>query len=330
VLSEDELVHAIRKVLSGDAPGVVVGVGDDAAVVELGEGQAILTVDTLVEGVHWDPSMTTPHELGHKAVTVNVSDVAAMGGSPRFGLVSLAIARQTPPAWVMEVYGGMREAAETYGVSLIGGDTVRADRTVLTVALTGRVASGRAVTRSGAHLGDAVVVTGALGAAAGAVALSRTGEELRRSLGTDWERSLMEALQEPVALVGQGEALASAGATAMIDVSDGLALDLARLCEMSEVGAVLRVADVPVAPELRELATVIDVDPLDLALHGGEDYQLLATLPPEAVESARETLDDRFGTPLSVVGEITHSGLELERPDGSREPLAATGWDHFA
>ncbi|HEX9822854.1 MAG TPA: thiamine-phosphate kinase [Actinomycetota bacterium] len=330
MVSEDELVHAIRKVLSGDAPGVVVGVGDDAAVVELGEGQAVLTVDTMVEEVHWDPSITTPHELGHKAVTVNVSDIAAMGGSPRFGLVSLAIARETPPAWVMEVYGGMREAAETYGVALIGGDTVRADRTVLTVALTGRVPTGRAVTRGGARLGEAIVVTGALGAAAGALALSKAGPELKRSLGTDWERSLMEALQQPVALVGEGEALASAGATAMIDVSDGLALDLSRICEMSEVGALVRLEDIPVAPELRELAGVIEVDPLELALHGGEDYQLLATMPAGAFEDARSALDDRFGTTLTVIGEVTHSGLELERPDGSREPLAPSGWDHFA
>lgn len=331
MVTEDDLIRAIRKVLSGDAPGVVVGVGDDAAVVEIGGRETVVTVDTLVEGVHWDPRITPGHDLGHKAVTVNVSDVAAMGGSPRFGVVSLAVPRDVSPAWVMEVYGGMLEAAGEYGMVLVGGDTVRAQAPVISVTVLGVVAEGRALRRSGAHPGDRIAVTGSLGAAGGALRLSRAPEPiLHRALGTDWERALMAALQRPVARVGEGEVLASSGATAMIDLSDGLALDLSRVCEMSEVGAAVRLADVPIASALREGAGVLELDPLELALHGGDDYELLVTLPPATVEGAREKLADRFGTPLTDIGEVTESGLEAVRPDGTRVRLEPRGWDHFA
>ena len=326
--SEAELVRAIQKVLSGDAPGVAVPVGDDAAVVDPGGHHAVLTVDTLVEGVHFDPSVTQPADLGHKAISVNVSDIAAMGASPRHALVSLALPKDTRPAWVMELIGGMREAADDYGVSIVGGDTVAAGSVVVTVTVIGRVAKGRAVTRSGARPGDRIVVTGELGAAAGAVRLLQgPTDQLRRSLGTDWEREVMEALNRPVARVGEGETLAQAGASAMIDISDGLALDLSRLCDASGVGARVELARIPVAPVLKHLGDALE--PLDLGLHGGEDYELLATLAPQAVEAVRKKLDDRFGTALTEVGEITETGL-VAVGEGGERPLEPKGWDHFA
>lgn len=330
-LTEDELVRAIRKVLSGEAPGVVVSVGDDAAVVEPGEHQLVLTSDMLVEGVHFDLSSVSAHDLGHKSITASASDVAAMGGSPRYGLVSLALPGTVEAPWVMELYGGIREAADEYAMAVVGGDTNRGEYHVVSVTAVGTVARGNAVTRSGAKPGDHLVVTGTLGAAAGGLRLAgEPPHEVRGALGSNWGRELVQAYLRPVARVGEGETLAQSGATAMIDISDGLALDLSRLCTESEVGATVRMADVPVSHALAELGRVLGIDPLDQALHGGEDYELLACLPPESVGPAQERLRDRFGTPLTLVGEVTDDGLVAIRADGTREALEPTGWDHFA
>lgn len=331
-LTELELVRAIRKVLSGDAPGVVVAVGDDAAVIEPGPHQGLLTADMLVEGVHFDLGASSPHDLGYKAVAVNVSDVAAMGGSPRYGLACLGLSRTIEAAWVMELYGGMREAADEHGMALVGGDTSRSDRAVVSVAVYGEVPAGRAVTRSGGRPGDAVVVTGALGGSAGGLRIARdAARHHTEPLSTEWGRALLALHERPTARIGEGQALAAAGASAMLDVSDGLAIDLGRLCEESGVGARIRLADVPVAAGVPELAAMIGVDPLDLALHGGEDYELLAAIPAAAAEAAERRLAESFGTPLNVIGELTEGrALVAVGDDGIERPLEAKGWDHFA
>jgi thiamine-monophosphate kinase len=265
-------------------------------------------------------------------VTVNVSDVAAMGGRPRYGLACLAVSDRVEASWVMELYGGMREGADEYGMALVGGDTSRGDRTVISVTVYGEVAKGRAVTRSGARPGDRLAVTGALGASAGGLRLARAeGERRRDLLSTEWGRSLLALHERPVARVGEGQTLAQAGATAMIDISDGLALDLWRVCQESGVGARIRLADVPTADGLEELSRIEPVDPLDLALYGGEDYELLATLPGQAADAARHRLAERFGTLLTEVGEVTdRAELVSVDVDGSEAPLPPKGWDHFA
>src|SRR2546425_2318486 len=171
--TEDELVDTLRRLLSEEAPGVRLGPGDDAAVVDIGGQTAVLTADMLVEGVHFDRSTISARDLGYKAVVVNVSDVAAMGGSPRYGLVSLGLPPDIDAAWVVELYGGIRDAAAEYALSVVGGDTARADRVVVAVAVTGEVPKDTAVTRAGARPGDRIVVTGSLGAAAGGFQLSR-------------------------------------------------------------------------------------------------------------------------------------------------------------
>ena len=333
MISEDELVRAIRKVLSGDAPGVTVGIGDDAAVVDTGRHDTVLTTDMLVEGVHFDRDSASAHDIGHKALTVNVSDVAAMGGSPRFGLVSIGIPPDAETSWVMELYGGIREAAGEYGMAVIGGDTNRAGKIVLSVTVVGVIARNHAVTRSGARPGDRLAVTGSLGAAAGGLRLAQSDpHHVREALASDWGRRLVQAHLRPQARVGEAETLASAGATAMIDLSDGLALDLSRLCAESGVGATLVLADIPVADGLEDLAKTFDgkLDPLELALHGGEDYELLAALPADAVQEAAERIAEHFGTGLSVIGTVTEEGLRAVGEDGTERPLEPKGWDHFA
>jgi thiamine-monophosphate kinase len=333
--TEDELIQEIRRILSGEASGVLLGPGDDAALVEAGGGLVVLTTDFLVEGVHFDRGTFSPRDLGYKALTASVSDVAAMAGSPRYALVGLGLPPDAEAAWVVELYGGLREAAGEYAVVVVGGDLSRSDRVVLAVTVTGEVARGRAVSRSGARPGDRVVVTGVLGAAAGGLHIARADRRLvNEALTSNWGRELLRAHFRPVARVGEGQTLAQAGATAMMDVSDGLAIDLGRLCRESGAAAAVRLADVPVAPGLELLAKVmndLDLDPLDLALGGGEDFELMATIPRDSVEPAGQALRERFGTPLTEIGEIREgSGLIAVGEDGSERDLEPKGWDHFA
>ena len=330
-LTEDELVRAIKKVLSGDAPGVVVAVGDDAAVVEPGRHDGVLTADMLIEDVHFRRGRGSPTDLGYKSVAVNVSDVAAMGGSPRYAIACVALPPSVEAPWVVELYGGMRQAAEDHGMSVIGGDTNRAGGVVISVTVYGEVPSGRAVTRGGARVGDRIVVTGLLGAAAGGLRLLEADpQDVKGALGTAWERELAEAHQRPTARVGEGQMLAQGGASAMIDVSDGLAIDLGRLCAESGVGARIRLDDVPVAPAVRELSGVTGDEPIEMALHGGEDYELLATLPPDAVAGVNERISQQYGTSVTEIGEITEEGLFAVDADGRESALEPKGWDHFA
>jgi thiamine-monophosphate kinase len=332
-LGEDQLVLALRKILSGEMPGVRLGPGDDAALVEQGRHLGILTTDLLVEDVHFRRGAISARDLGYKALAVNVSDVAAMGGSPRYGLVAVGLPEDVEMGWVVELYGGLREAADEYAMSVVGGDTSRSDRVVVSVTVTGEVATDRAVTRAGARPGDRIVVTGSLGAAAGGLALEEaTPHDVAAMLASEWGRELSRALVRPFARVGEGQTLAQSGATAMMDVSDGLVLDLARLCRESEVGAAVVLAHVPVAPGLSELHDAMpSVDPLALALGGGEDYELLATLPPGSVAPAADRLNERFGTPLTDIGSITvgHDLVAIDA-EGKEQPLPVTGWDHFA
>ena len=316
-VSEQDLLVAIRRVLSGAGPGVVVGVGDDAAVVAPGSGELVLTTDALVEGSHFSRTTASARDIGYKAIAVNVSDVAAMGASPRFALCALTLSDAVDAAWVMELFGGMREACDEHALSLVGGNLARGPEVTVAVTVTGEVAPGRAITRAGARPGEVVVVTGSLGAASAGLRLSAG-----RTPPTDDERAAIGRQFRPVARVGEGAVLARSGATAMIDVSDGLALDLSRLCDASGVGARVRLADVPIGPA----ATLED------ALRGGEDYELLATMPDaEAVAFARGELDDAFGVRLTEIGVTLEArGVTSIDAAGAVAPLAPEGWDHFA
>jgi thiamine-monophosphate kinase len=331
-LTEDELIAAIARVAGREDPGVVVGIGDDAAVLGPSVGQQVLTTDLLIEHVHFERDAITAHDLGAKAVVVNVSDVAAMGASPRAALVSIALPPDVEASWVMELYGGIHDACSEHALVLVGGDTNRGDVVVVSVTVVGEVAPGRAVTRSGARPGDAIAVTGPLGAAAGGLALSRVdAATAAAALSRPWGRALLDALSRPVARVGEGQTLARYGAHAMMDLSDGLARDLSRMCAAGGVGARVELGAVPISPDLRAAAAALRVDALGLAIGGGEDYELLAALAPPDVDPAREELRERFGVTLTVVGTIVDgSGVLAVDADGREAPLPPSGWDHFA
>jgi thiamine-monophosphate kinase len=231
----------------------------------------------------------------------------------------------------MELYGGMRDACAEYALSLVGGDTSRAGLVVLSMAVVGEVAPGRAVVRSGARVGDRIAVTGSLGAAAGGLALSRLQPgRAAEALSQPWGRALIEALERPVARVAEAQVLTRAGASAMMDLSDGLTKDLSRLCDASGVGARVDLGAVPVSDPLASGAALLGVDARSLALSGGEDYELLVTMPADGVGVARDELETGFGVDLSELGEITEgTGLIAVDAEGRESVLEPAGWDHF-
>jgi thiamine-monophosphate kinase len=297
---ELEVIERIRRLLSPLGGAAEVGIGDDAAVVAEPDGGALLlTADVLVAGVHFDLALSDPSDVGWKAVVANVSDIAAMGGEPLYALVTLVV----PPGFALSgLYEGLAESAGAYGVQVVGGDLSAGNELCVSIALTGRCPRCPPVFRSGARAGDVIFVTGPLGASAAGLRLLRAGES---------SGACVEAHRRPVARVAEGIAAATAGATAMIDISDGLATDLRHLAAASGVGA--RLEEVPVAPGAD----------LEEALTGGEDYQLLFSAPdPAAVQAAFEAA--RLRPPLAV-GVCVQDPIELTL---AGEPLAGRGYEH--
>lgn len=317
-LGEFGLIDRIRT-LTGEPPEGEVWIGDDTAILRAPGGTILFTADLLVEGIHFDLGWTTPEDLGWKSIAVNASDVAAMGGTPRRALVSLAVRPGLEVDFIEGLYRGMRECCDRFGLAVAGGDTSRAAQLVVSVAMLGNPAGRRVIERRGAEPGDVVCVTGALGTAAAGLALLRAGLPGRRDL--------QAAHLRPTPRVREAEVLRRHLPSAMVDVSDGFAADLAHLCTASKVGAIVEAARLPV-PDLTDSGLALD--PLALALNGGEDYELCFTIPaPRAARAARE-VESETGTAVHAVGEITEQagGIQLTI-DGGTQPLVATGWDHF-
>lgn len=326
VPGEFDLVAGLAPFLAdADGAGIAVGHGDDAAVLDLGQRWVCVAIDVVVEGVHFRRDLSAPGDVGWKAVAVNCSDLAAMGASPTAAVVGLCRPADVPAAEVEQLYAGMDEACRAWGLRLVGGDTVAADALALSVTALGDVAPGRAVLRSGARPGDALVVVGALGAATAALALSAAGHEP--------DPALLAAHRRPRALVDAGRILAGHGATAMIDVSDGLGADLGHLCASSGVRAVVRADDLPVASGVAEAAAVLGRDALALACGGGEDFALLAALPPEGAAAAAAAAGAAEGVPAAVVGSVREAGdgpaAVLELVDGAVRDLTGLGYEHY-
>lgn len=317
-LGEFGLIDRIRT-LTGEPPEGEVWIGDDTAILRAPGGTILFTADLLVEGIHFDLGWTTPEDLGWKSIAVNASDVAAMGGTPRRALVSLAVRPGLEVDFIEGLYRGMRECCDRFGLAVAGGDTSRAAQLVISVAMLGNPAGRRVIERRGAEPGDVVCVTGALGNAAAGLALLRAGLPGRSDL--------QAAHLRPTPRVREAEVLRRHLPSAMVDISDGFAADLAHLCTASKVGATVEAARLPV-PDLAGSGLALDA--LALALDGGEDYELCFTIPaPRAARAARE-VESETGTAVHAVGEITEQagGIQLAI-DGGTRPLVATGWDHF-
>lgn len=289
-------------------------IGDDCAVIRLGDGLWAAAADMLVEGRHFEASWASPRDVGYKAVAVNVSDVAAMGGTPRFVLAS---GGGPDPETTLGCMEGLFEACEEFGVYPLGGDTTGSPALTVDVAILGEL-SYPPVLRSGARPGDLLAVTGELGAsAAGLLALmgGDTGPRVRR---------LVRKHLRPEPRTLAGRTAARLGAGAMIDLSDGLASDVRHVCEGSSVGCRVDLGLLPIADDTREYASSLGRDPEVLAATGGEDYELLISAP----EGVMDGLAAEADVPVTVVGEVVDGGGVAFVRDGEHlDDLS--GWDHF-
>ena len=326
---EDDLVRLIRQLVRRTAPGLMVGIGDDCTVLETrGSASLLATTDLLIEDVHFRRRWAEPADIGAKALAVNVSDIAAMGGTPRWALVGLGCPEGTRADEIEAFYEGALSVADAHGVVIVGGDTSTAPAGwLVSVTLLGDALSP--VLRSTAQPGDIIAVTGTLGqAAAGLAILER--ETAPRGVDAAPLDEVTAAHLRPRPRVEEGHWLAGAGGvTAMMDLSDGLATDLARLITESGVGARVAVEQLPIAEATRRVAEALDVDPVDWATGGGEDYELLVACEPAALERLREGLRRATGTMLTAIGEIA-VGSGIQWLDGRGRPVAvAPGFEHF-
>lgn len=323
-LGEFGLIDRISAVVG--VSGAIAGIGDDTAVLDVGgAGYLLATVDMQVEGVHFSRTAATPLQIGRKAIAVNISDIAAMGGVPSYALVSLALSGKESTRFVDDLYAGMTAECRTHGAAIVGGNVTRTEGPVaIDVVLLGAVPRDEVVLRSGAQTGDALCVTGSLGNA--------TAARLGRAAGIiTSETALGQWIDDhmvPNPRVNAGRSLARSGlATAMIDISDGLSGDVGHLCAASGVGAELHGEYIPVTTEVERIAELLERDPLDLALSGGEDYELLLSVPENRILEARAACAP---LPLHRIGTVTpqEAGIVLELA-GVRRPLEREAWRHF-
>jgi thiamine-monophosphate kinase len=318
-----------------DPSSLSCGIGDDAAVIKQLTGRdTVITTDLLVEESDFRRDSTRPRLLGHKALAVSLSDIAAMGAQPRWALLSIGIPLDIWDSdFVDQLYEGFFALAERYDVRLIGGDVSRTpEKIVIDSIVLGECRSGHAVTRSGAKPGDHLFVTGLLGASAAGLRLMERGARLQKlGAGDDDSRSIEQLLLRqlrPEPRVGWGLVLGQERlASSMIDLSDGLSSDLHHICQESRVGAVIESAQIPVDPLVAELAGRRALDPLILALNGGEDFELLFTVSPENISKLPTKVD---GVSITQIGQIKKSSEGVCVAEGSRVwSLKSGGWDHF-
>ena len=325
-LGEFGLIDRIAKTATRSAKRAPIGIGDDAAALLLSPASALLaTTDMLIEGVHFDLKTTDLYSLGWKAAAVNLSDIAAMGGVPRFCLTAMGIPSSLTVEQVDEFYRGFSDCIRKPGTVLVGGDTCRSRKgLIISVTVLGEADRKRVVTRAGARPGDLIYVTGTLGDSAAGLELVRSAECGVRSK-TPAVRKLIGKHLRPTPRVAEGRKLALSGFTsAMIDVSDGLSSDLGHICEQSGVGAEVFAEHIPLSKELRS-AKGLKEPPLAYALSGGEDYELLFTSP---VEREQEIMSLRVRA--TVIGAITRRrGMRMVPERGDCRPIAPGGYDHF-
>jgi len=290
---------------------VVVGIGDDAAVIRFGERFLLYTTDMLVEGDHFKIEWATPEQIGRKAMVSNISDIAAMGGTPDYALVSISLNDEVEVEFVDGLYRGMHEIGDEHGVEIIGGDTTHGGLIVINIIVIGETDEEMLCLRSGAQKGDYILVSGPLGG-------SRAGLELLYR-GYSEPRGPIEKHLDPRCRIDISGRIAPY-TNAMIDVSDGLASEIAHICEESRVGAIIERNNIPMEQATRETGDILGLDPFRFALDGGEDFELVFTVPSENLEYVR-------GHGI-VVGRIVEEDKGIKMINGETIDLVG-GYDHF-
>lgn len=289
---------------------VIVGIGDDAAVVQFGNQQLVITSDMMCEGDHFSTTYYSPKQIGIKAMASNLSDIAAMGARPLYAIVSISLNDETTVDAVREIYQGLYQTADSYNVDIIGGDTTHASVLVINITLFGEAKDGKVITRAGAQPGDVIKVSGPLGG-------SEAGLRLLKERIPGFNR-VKKLHTEPSCRLDISDRIA-AHATAMADISDGLASDLRNICKRSGVGAVVNRDGIPIADDVIKAAQLLRTPPSDLALYGGEDYELIYTIAKEFSNNV----------PGVTIGKIISGEKIYIENRGDRKELSRFGFDHF-
>lgn len=328
---ESEIISRLRRV-AGVGKGVLVGIGDDAAVIKgKGAKDSIFCCDLLIEGVHFRREWIAPGLLGQKALAVSLSDIAAMGGVPKYAMISIAIPGSCSTQFIDELFDGLFELAGASGVSIIGGDTSSSrDSLFIDVSVVGECESGAAVTRGGAKIGDTVYVSGSLGASTVGLSLLENGFRLDASQSSDARSAAVLKHLSPKPQLKLGGALGERRlASAMIDISDGLSTDLWHILDESDCGAVINADAIPIAECVRSIASSSPaIDPLRLAVDGGEEYELLFT---SATENHQQVLalSDSLGVAITAIGNIVSDKRLQLKLQGVLEALKPLGYQHL-
>jgi thiamine-monophosphate kinase len=288
----------------------------------------LLTTDTQEEGVHFRRDWASPEDIGWRCLAVNVSDIAAMGGSPLGAVVALSLPATLDVAFIEALYDGMQAVAQRYDCPVIGGNiSQRADTLSVTITVAGQVPCDQSVYRSGAQVGDEIWVTGALGSAkAGLEVLSHPQAVVGLPTAV-----VLSRYRRPQPRLHEAQFLRQhARLHSLLDISDGLSSDLRHVCEASGVGAELEATAIPMTEEAQQIARALQVEPLQFALHGGEDFELCLTAPPGSIDRIQAAFTQQFHCPLVRVGTIQpgHT-VQLRLPQGEQIPLPARGYDHF-
>ena len=318
-LGEFGLIEMIAKIAGKPGSDVLIGIGDDAACWRT-RGLQLATTDTLIEGIHFDLRHITWRELGWKSMAANLSDIAAMGGQPRYALVTLGLPGDTGVEDVVALYKGMMDIARKFGTHIVGGDMVSAPVVMITITLIGEAQDeSKILKRSAAKPGDMIAVTGNLGASAAGLAMMQSKIDLDKKTAA----TLRKAHCKPNPRIEEGQILARHGVKAAMDISDGLVIDLEKICLASKAGARIYSASLPIHPAV---AKAFGDDATAFALSGGEDYELLFTAPQKIVTSVKKAL----ACPVTVIGEIViGNGVKVFDANGKQVALKNTGWDHF-
>lgn len=314
------IAQCVGQIPPPEAARLVQGIGDDTAVLQVGEQTLLWTADMLVEGVHFRLDWMDAASLGWKSLAVNLSDIAAMGGTPVGALLSMALPSERTGAWLDAFVEGFAACARTYGAALLGGDTNRAEQMVIDVSVLG-ILMGQPVMRSGARVGDWLLVSGALGGSRAGLHALAAGKTAAIDLTPHFR---------PAPRLQVGALARALGASTMMDLSDGLAADLPKLLRASGVGAVVHAGRIPVHPVAAHWAHRQGIDPVAFAIAGGEDYELLIAAPPAVAQHLLVRVPAETGVPLTQIGEVLEvPELWLAREDGTRESFEIVGWDHF-
>jgi thiamine-monophosphate kinase len=328
-LGEFGLIRNIQRLSFPKTSTVLIGIGDDAAALKVAPSRILLaTTDMLLEEVHFDLSFTDFYSLGWKSAAVNLSDIAAMGGVPCHCLTALGIPDQITVEQITDFYRGFIALLKKNSATLIGGDTCHSTKgMVISVTVLGEVEKKNLLSRSGAEPGDRVFVTGTLGGSAAGLEILKNMARRSWIKGQKSEvKRLMAEHLRPIPRTAEGRAISRSGcASAMIDISDGLSSDLAHICEQSGVGAEVHSDRIPVSPSVMKLSGELTMPALHYALSGGEDYQLLFTVPPGKLNKLQS-----LHIPVTEIGEVKQRKvLMLVDSRGRKNPLQATGYEHF-